>query len=75
MFRKLNARSVALLAVFYSASGISYGSTPARIVPAKGEKLSFTRTYTHDFLKSHPLQMGKKTSCSLKNTKGLLTGH
>ncbi len=74
MFRTLSPRSIAFLSVVLSTTGASFGSAPSRIVPSKGEKLSFTRTYKADFLKNHPLQMVKKTSFALKNTKGLLTG-
>ncbi|MBS1962253.1 MAG: hypothetical protein JST04_08560 [Bdellovibrionales bacterium] len=73
MSHALSARSIALFAVLFTAAGISYGSSRARIVPAKGEKLVFSRTYSTDFLKNHPLQQVKKTSLVLKNTKGLFT--
>ena len=70
----LNSRSIAALAVLFTIAGFSYGSTTSRIVPLKGEKIMFSRNYSSDHLKNHPLQMVTKTSFTLKNTKGLLTG-
>lgn len=73
MFRPLSSRSIALIVVAFTAAGFSFGSTPTRIVPAKGEKITFRRTYSAEHLKSHPLQLVTKTDLTLKNTKGLLT--
>lgn len=66
-------RSAALLAIAFTAAGISSGAVPARIVPNKGEKIGFARTYSVDHLKNNPLQRVTKTSLILRNNQGLLT--
>lgn len=73
MFHCFNFRSIALFVVLLSAAGTSYGSASTRIVPAKGEKITFQRTYSAEHLKNHPLQLVTKTTLILKNAKGLLT--
>jgi hypothetical protein len=74
MSRAPNRHLIALFAVFCTAAGFSYGSTPIRIRPSPGGKTSFSRTYTRSFLKNHPLQRVKKTALVFRNTKGLITG-
>jgi hypothetical protein len=73
MTRTPSRHSIAFIAVIATLASFSYGSTTARVVPAKGEKINFTKVYATDHLKSHPLQMVTKTSLMMKNTKGLLT--
>jgi len=73
MFR-MSAPRIAVLAILFTAAGISSGGSPTtRIVPARGEKITFKKVYSSDRLKNYTLQKVTKTSFTLKNTKGLLT--
>ncbi len=74
MFRTLSTRSIAFLAVVSSAAGMSFGSPGPRIVPVKGEAITFGRTYSDIYLKeTNPYQHLAKTDFTLKNTRGLIT--
>lgn len=67
----LTARTVALLAVTFL---FAQGSFALGLIPKKGHKVTFERTYGMDHLKNHPLQFTKKTSFTISNTNGMLTG-
>jgi len=75
MSRPINSRSFAIIAIFFSLAGTSLASSHARIVPAKGESLSFKRSYSRKHLaENQPYQLLAKTKFTLKNSGGLLTG-
>jgi hypothetical protein len=74
MFRSLSPRSISLVAILFTAAGMSFGSTPSRIVPLKGETIRFSKTYDSIYLKeTNPYHKVAKTNLSLKNQNGLLT--
>ncbi len=65
------ARTVAALAVTFL---FAQGSLAVGLIPRKGQKISFERNYSVDHLKNHPLQFTKKTTFTISNANGMLTG-
>ena len=70
----LTARTVATVATLAVTFLFAQGSLAVSLIPKPGQTVSFERNYSADHLKNHPLQFTKKTSFTISNSNGMLTG-